>query len=222
MNTICPNCSTYLSAATDFCAVCGTLVNAPKIQCLKCKQQVEANTPFCTHCGLSFNFSETTIASSSPSITPPLYSSSPITADENSIKKILVYCGVGVGALLGSIFVASVFYNISIFNGTSVSMQSSVTTSASSIVGREGFLTTNLNLRSAPNKTASSVGVHFQNAKIKVLAVESYDTPDGNSVWYKVRVLEYGCDVVDALGCGKNSPNDSDEGWMNSKFISLS
>lgn len=67
MNTVCPNCSTSLSTATDFCLACGTLVNAPKTQCLKCKQQVDSNAPFCTHCGTSFHFNEQPKITTTPS-----------------------------------------------------------------------------------------------------------------------------------------------------------
>ena len=102
---------------------------------------------------------------------------------------------------------------------TDTSDSSNNMSSASS--GRTGRLTTNLNLRSAPNKTALSVGIHFQNARVKILDGESYDTADGYSTWYKVKVIEYGCDSEGNLGCGKNSDNDADEGWLNSKYVIL-
>lgn len=91
----------------------------------------------------------------------------------------------------------------------------------SSILGRYGRLSTNLNLRSAANKTALSVGIHFQNARFKVLAEESYDTEEGYSTWYKVQIIEYGCDTKGTLGCGKNNSSDADEGWINTKYVYL-
>lgn len=85
--------------------------------------------------------------------------------------------------------------------------------------GRTGRLTTNLNLRSAPNKTASSVGIHFQNARVRILDEKSFKMPDGYSTWYKVEVVEYGCDTQEGLGCGKSSNSDADIGWLNASLL---
>ena len=231
MNTICPNCSLSVSAANHCCVACGTLVNAPKIQCLKCRQQVDANSSFCVHCGASFNFDEPATVIS-PRFQFQSNALPQTTAPETSQNGFLIL-GVAGGVLLVLVFVVMIFSGSSgARNSASASAPSSSvpssgytfapnSTSPASSIGREGRLTTNLNLRSAPNKTAVSVGIHFQNAKVKVLAVESYDTSEGYSVWYKVRILEYGCDAEGKLGCGKNNPNDSDEGWMNGKYISL-
>ncbi len=92
---------------------------------------------------------------------------------------------------------------------------------SSSLVGREGKLTLNANLRSASNKNASSIGVHFQDAKVRILKVEFYDMNDGLSTWYKVQIIEYGCDTQGNLGCGKYTENDADEGWVNAKAVRL-
>lgn len=89
------------------------------------------------------------------------------------------------------------------------------------LIGREGRLTMNLNLRSASNRNASSVGIHFQNARVRILDVDSYETEDGYATWYRVEVIEYGCDTQGNLGCGKNTPSDADEGWINGRYIVL-
>jgi hypothetical protein len=87
--------------------------------------------------------------------------------------------------------------------------------------GRTGRLTTDSNLRSEASKDAASLGIHFKGAKISVLDEKSF-TRDGElSTWYKVKITEYGCSVDTNLGCGKNSPNDADEGWINGKNVLL-
>jgi hypothetical protein len=86
---------------------------------------------------------------------------------------------------------------------------------------RTGRLSTDSNIRSEPNKDALSLGIHFKGAKISVLDHTTYMREDGETTWYKVRITEYGCSVNTNLGCGKNSPNDTDEGWINSKNILL-
>jgi hypothetical protein len=104
---------------------------------------------------------------------------------------------------------------------TTASNKSDTPVFSSSLIGREGRLTTNANLRSASNKNASSIGIHFQSAKVRISNVEFYDTADGVSTWYKIKVIEYGCDTQGNLGCGKNAQNDADEGWVNAKVVRL-
>lgn len=103
----------------------------------------------------------------------------------------------------------------------SATTKSESTSFSSSLVGREGKLTTNANLRSASNKNALSIGIHFEGARVKITEVEFYDTKDGVSTWYKVKILTYGCDSQGILGCGKNSGIDSDEGWVNANVIQI-
>jgi hypothetical protein len=87
---------------------------------------------------------------------------------------------------------------------------------------RIGRLTTDSNLRSEPNKDSMSLGIHFKGAKIRILDETSFTNDKGElSTWYKIRVTEQGCSVNANLGCGKNSPNDADEGWVNSKNVLL-
>jgi hypothetical protein len=100
---------------------------------------------------------------------------------------------------------------------------------SSSVKGSKGYLIENLNIRSAPNRTAEIRGTHYKGAQIQVLDEESYSTPDGYSTWYRVKVLKYGCDSQNSSSCGKNWERNGsfgwmqgdDEGWMNAKFISL-
>lgn len=106
-------------------------------------------------------------------------------------------------------------------NQTIINAEKTSNKSTSSLKNHTGRLTTNLNLRSAPNKTASSVGIHFQNAQIKILDEKSFKAEDGYSTWYKVRVVEYGCDAQGDLGCGKNSDSDADEGWLNARYVAI-
>ncbi|CAN5744197.1 hypothetical protein BH20ACI4_BH20ACI4_22910 [soil metagenome] len=93
--------------------------------------------------------------------------------------------------------------------------------SGSGINGETGRLTTDLNLRDEPNKYAYSVGIHFKDARVIVLETASYELEGAVATWYRIRVTEFGCSVDANLGCGKNSPNDADEGWVNSKYILL-
>lgn len=85
--------------------------------------------------------------------------------------------------------------------------------------GKNGRLTTDANLRSEPNKDSLSLGIHFKDAKVVILDETSYERDGMVSTWYKIRVTDYGCSKDANLGCGKNSPNDSDEGWVNAKTV---
>jgi len=99
----------------------------------------------------------------------------------------------------------------------------------SSVVGHQGYLTQNTNIRSASNRSAETRGTHYQGAKVRILNVDSYPTQDGVSTWYQVEVLQDGCDSQGAFGCGNNWERNGyfgwmeaeKVGWMNAKYISL-
>lgn len=112
--------------------------------------------------------------------------------------------------------------NGSMSNG-SISNASSSTSNGNSAASSQktGHLVNDSNLRSEPNKDSASVGIHFKNAKIKVLDETSYEREGTVSTWYKIRVVDYGCSRDANLGCGKNSPGDADEGWINAKVVML-
>lgn len=98
-------------------------------------------------------------------------------------------------------------------------------TNLAAVVGRKGHLTTNQRIRVSSNRYSEVLGVHYRNAKVEILEVTSYMTEDGMSTWYRVRVLENGCDAEGKRGCGNDlngvSGQAAHEGWMNAKFINL-
>lgn len=106
-------------------------------------------------------------------------------------------------------------------NAAKMPLNTSSGSTSSSAVGRSGRLTTDLNIRKEPNKYAESIGIHYMNARVQVLEAQSYPVEDEVSTWYRVKVIEYGCSRDPSLGCGKNSSNDADQGWMNAKHILL-
>ncbi|MGI8641781.1 MAG: WG repeat-containing protein [Pyrinomonadaceae bacterium] len=93
--------------------------------------------------------------------------------------------------------------------------------STSSSNQKTGHLITDSNLRSEANKDAASLGIQFKDAKVRILDETSYEVNGVVSTWYKIRVTEYGCSKDTNLGCGKNSSNDADEGWVNAKVVLL-
>lgn len=103
----------------------------------------------------------------------------------------------------------------------SATTNSNTSTANSSSNQRTGRLTTDTNLRSEPNKDTASLGIHFRGAKVRILDETSYERDGEISTWYKVRVYDYGCSNNANLGCGKNTPNDADEGWVNAKNVLL-
>lgn len=115
----------------------------------------------------------------------------------------------------GSMSNTMVNSNGSMSNG-SMSNGSMSTSSSNQKMGR---LVTDSNLRSEPNKDSASVGIQFKDAKVTILDETSYERDGAISRWCKVRVTDYGCSKDTSLGCGKNSPSDADEGWVNAKSI---
>lgn len=106
-------------------------------------------------------------------------------------------------------------------NASTTTTNSNISTSNSSSNERTGRLTTDTNLRSEPKKDAASVGIHFRGAKVRILDETSYESEGQTLTWYKIKVYEYGCSTNANLGCGKNTPNDGDEGWVNAKLVLL-
>ena len=72
---------------------------------------------------------------------------------------------------------------------------------------------------------ADIIGVHYQGAQIEVLEETSYDTEDGPSTWYRVRVIKNGCDREGKMGCGNDLDGKQGKaamvGWMNARHITL-
>lgn len=75
--------------------------------------------------------------------------------------------------------------------------------SSTFILGREGFTTTDLNLRPEPSAENQPIGLAENGSRIKVLAV--------NSNWYEVQVLQHARPKADQF--------TSDRGWVNKKYL---
>ena len=71
------------------------------------------------------------------------------------------------------------------------------------VVGREGFTTTDVNLRPDPSVVNLPIGMAENGSRVKVLTI------DNN--WYEVQVMEH--------GRPKGDPFTSDRGWINKKFV---
>src|SRR6185312_1935905 len=71
------------------------------------------------------------------------------------------------------------------------------------ILGREGFTTTDLNLRADPSPDNQPIGLAENGSKIKVLAI--------NNNWYEVQVLQHARPKTDQY--------TSDRGWVNKKYL---
>ena len=92
-------------------------------------------------------------------------------------------------------------------------------------MGQTGRLTTNQRIRASSNMYADIIGVHYQGAQVEVLEETSYDTDDGPSTWYRVRVIKNGCDREGKMGCGNDLDGRRGQaamtGWMNARHITL-
>jgi uncharacterized protein YgiM (DUF1202 family) len=71
------------------------------------------------------------------------------------------------------------------------------------VVGREGFTTTDVNLRPVANVSNVPIGLAESGSKVKVLSA------DNN--WYEVQVVEHGRPKID--------PYSSDRGWINKRYV---
>lgn len=71
------------------------------------------------------------------------------------------------------------------------------------LIGREGFTTTDVNLRPVANVSQDPIGLAESGSKVKVLSADSN--------WYEVQVMEHARPKLD--------PYSSDRGWINKRYI---
>ena len=73
------------------------------------------------------------------------------------------------------------------------------------LIGREGFTTTDVNLRPVANVSQEPIGLAESGSKVKVLSA----TADSN--WYEIQVVQH--------GRPKEDPFTSDRGWVNKRYV---
>jgi serine/threonine protein kinase len=73
------------------------------------------------------------------------------------------------------------------------------------LIGREGFTTTDVNLRPVANVSQVPIGLAESGSKIKVLSASA------DSNWYEVQVVQH--------GRPKEDPFSSDRGWINKRYV---
>lgn len=223
LGSLCPRCYAPIVPNSFFCGKCGQAVKetAPSTA-----QTAPLPPPSATvHTSQVNNPPSTTVENPSTQFNTSTIDLSPVVSSTNSGKKI-IYGIVAVGAFLFVIVLVAAI-NQSGKQSTNTNLNTSTTSSKDSRINRTGNLTTNLNLRDSPNSTAYILATHYENAKIKVLDVETFSS---SADWYRIKVLEYGTDIKTGNGQGKNNPNaadgfgwmqGADEGWVNSKFVRL-
>ena len=73
------------------------------------------------------------------------------------------------------------------------------------LIGREGFTTTDVNLRPVASVSQQPIGLAESGSKVKVLSAST------DSNWYEVQVVEHGRAKID--------PFSSDRGWINKRYV---
>lgn len=222
----CPVCKTLNSGGQKYCKICAFDLT---------QTEIPASVP---------QFIE--LPSETPMSSSELFTVGPPPSNSLALNNLKIGLGIGLGVLLLMIGVAAValvgsqgnssgmssadfstknttantnsYKPRSTYSNSSTPYPAANTSSSSQKTGR---LVTDLNIRDAPNKEAWSLGIHFMNAKVRVLEETSYELEGEVSRWYRVLVTQYGCSKDASLGCGKNASNDADEGWVNAKYILL-
>lgn len=243
LGSICPNCGAGNEADSVFCVNCG--------QALKIVSQTKTEAVSRPIFAPPILINQPNAFSAEQTFAPPDYQ--PQKSAFNSKILLFVLFGGLVFLVFGLLAYSSrrktetnsnnanyTNYGKSTYNSTRANSSNSNysamntnrtnTTSGSSLIGRKGRLTTNLNLRIAPDRYAETRGTHYENARLEILDSASFYADDGEYVtWYKVKILQNGCDRVGTNGCGNNWERNGykgygeaeTEGWMNSKYIVL-
>jgi len=234
LGSLCPNCSTPIPPDCGFCGECG--------QAVKIAEFVPPPPPppparFAADFAEAPNLIFDPLQTSKMSPTSSSGVAHPIALAAGAVILIVIVIGLvakssGSSAKKGDTSNSSgAVTNRSVSNhNATVTSNTSTTPEADVRIGRTGTLTTDSHIRSASNKGAQDLGIHYNGAKIKVLEVDSYSTNDDYSTWFRVKVLENGCSMDGSNGCGNNNPEASDgygwmqasqEGWINAKNIYL-
>jgi serine/threonine protein kinase len=79
------------------------------------------------------------------------------------------------------------------------------TTEQTTLVGREGVTTTDLNLRAGPSSTTDRVGLAESGSRVKVLTLGT------NVNWCEIQVVQH--------ARAKSDPASVDRGWVNKQFL---
>ena len=255
MIVACVSCQVSNRANSKFCKKCGTVLtkeNSPSGQSFPRFTPSHATPADASGFGIdpennASGMYEETVAFQPQRFTPPGHGTQTISRSSRSSNPtaiqiaILAAVVIGGGAFVyslqkvdGSVSSASnstspKSVNSAVANAINVAANAAAnSTYNSAMVGRTGRLTTNQRIRSASNRYSEILGVHYRGARVRILGVESHNhnnTVDGYSTWYRVHVIENGCDQEGIRGCG-NDLNEMPgqaamEGWMNAKYISL-
>jgi Double zinc ribbon len=234
---VCPACGLQNRANSKFCKKCGGVLAIAAAQPVNMPAAASPVTAWSPYAGQSSIANSLNSPGETIVFRPPVTSSGVTSTVLDRQKHILLIAAfVGVLIIGGAlVFTLSGSNDKNAASNSGVKSPTPATvnagnaniTSSKSVaeIGKTGTLTTNQRIRSSSNKYSEILGVHYKDARIKVLDVESYTTEDGYTTWYRVHVLSNGCDAEGRLGCGNDLngvPGDAaTEGWMNSKYIIL-
>lgn len=210
----CGNCAALMSAEYTFCKNCGT--QRSKFEGQKIITGEENLTATSSQWQWFENNKPLVIIGSLVVILPLLIGVIVYSSSSNSNSQTISNANANKAIVINSTRNTNYGYTTNSNYAPSNQTYSSSTTN-----GKTGRFTTDLNIRDAPNKDSYTLGIHFKDAKVEILETTSYELNGAVSTWHKIRVTEYGCSKDASLGCGKNSPSDADEGWVNAKYILL-
>lgn len=106
---------------------------------------------------------------------------------------------------------------------TTVGNQNSQTvpspTVSTTLIGKKGKILKEVNIRQNASEDSSHTGTLYPESEVEIMDIQHNDTKRKPTVWYKIRVLSYGCNKKKSGKCGKNNPQDADSGWVSSQFV---
>ena len=241
LGSICPNCGAGNDAVNVFCSNCGQALKTS----FQPNSQNITDSSFAANSAPSLeNITSGTVSAGNvfeEAVTQPRK-----TPDNSRNFFLLLLAGIIiVMGLVGLITFNSKKSDYSTTYNSAAANNSNKTTSnaayntnsvisksnsTSALIGRKGRLVTNMNIRSSSGQYGEPLGTHYEDARVQILDVESFNTDDGRySTWYRVRVSENRCDQKGGNGCGNNHQIYDDfgwmqaemEGWMNARYITI-
>ncbi len=95
----------------------------------------------------------------------------------------------------------------------------SVSPITKSFIGQKGKIAKTANLRKNAGQNSEDVGTLHEGSEVEILDFQNNDGGGKSTIWFRVKILSYGCNGNAPPKCGKDAPNDADEGWVSNQFV---
>ena len=104
-------------------------------------------------------------------------------------------------------------------NQNSNSVPTPSPTLSKTYIGKKGKIGKNANIRQEASQDSNRIGILYTDSEVEILDMQQNDSKGKPTIWFKVKVVSYGCSKDIPSKCGKDNPSDAEIGWISNQFI---